>query len=118
MDEKMMSKLMAKSAGQPEMSDMQKQAKLDVIMELLEMAKADMGVRVDGGLKELATQTEMAPASVTVQAETPEDLEEGLDMASELTEKTADEAPMAPTETEEELDNSDLARMMGAKRRI
>lgn len=116
MDEKMMQKLIAKSEGKPEMTDMEKQAKLDVIMELLEMAKADMGTRVETGMKELS-----APAAVTVQAENPEDLEEGLEVASELTDKVASKLPEieSPQHEEKEEDHrAELARLMGAKRRV
>ncbi len=140
MDSKMMEKIMSKGKDKaPEMTDMEKQAKMDVIMELLGMAKTDSGSRVSQGLKDLM----MPKSAVTVEAEDPEHLKQGLDLASKLTDKLPlDEEKMEkPEEMEKEdpskendpaeieqdklealdpeeekaSDRSDLMRMMGAK---
>lgn len=60
------------------MSEEEKQAKLDVVKELLEMARAAMADGVKDGLDGMASR------KVEVSADSPEGLEEGLDKAQEL----------------------------------
>lgn len=76
MDELM--KAMEKKGGH-NMSPEEKKAKMEVIMELLEMAKGAMGDDVKSGLDGMQKVEVMAPNK--------EKLSEGLDVASELVDK-------------------------------
>ncbi len=76
MDELM--KAMAKKGGH-EMSPEEKKAKMEVVMELLEMAKNAMGDNVKSGLDGMQKVEVMAPDK--------EKLAEGLDVAGELVDK-------------------------------
>lgn len=73
-------KLMSKS-GKSEMSEDAKRAKMEVIMELMEMAKEMMADGVHKGMSDMK-----APKEVSVMAADQEGLEEGLDMAKDLVE--------------------------------
>lgn len=96
MDE--LKKMMAKKkSSEGEMSEMEQQAKLDVIMELLQMAEGAMGSKVKGGLDEMQKISVMAPDK--------EGLAEGLDLAKEVTDGDEDEEAL---EKAEELTGKDL----------
>lgn len=76
-------KLMSK-AGKSEMSDDAKKAKMEVIMELMEMAKEMMAEGVHKGMSEM--KAPKGVKEVSVMAPDQEGLEEGLDMAKEIVE--------------------------------
>lgn len=78
MDELM--KTLGKKGGNSEMSAEEKKAKMEVIMELLQMAQDAMGDNVKHGLDGMQKVEVMAPDK--------EKLSEGLDMASDLIQKT------------------------------
>lgn len=80
MDE--LSKLMGKKPASVKMSDDEVKAKMEVVMELLEMAQEAMGNSVKGGMDEMALPKEMS--SVKVSAADPEDLQEGLETAHDM----------------------------------
>jgi hypothetical protein len=74
--------MLAKKKADGKLSDTDKQAKMEVLEELLSAAKEAMGGKVKMGLEEL--MAEAKPAQVTVAAEDPEQLKEGLEMAEEM----------------------------------
>lgn len=116
MEDKMMNKLMGKKPVETEMSDMQKKAKMDVIMELIQMAQGVMGESVKTGLEPVKDET-----SVMVKAEDTEGLEEGLDMASELVADTdllatEDEESEPSVLALEDEDTNDIKRLMGLRK--
>lgn len=92
----MLEKMMMKSSSKAkdgEMTDMEKQAKMDVLKELLGIAHGEMGSRVKSGMDEMQKVTVAAPDKQSLLA--------GLDKAKELTasEKVA-KMMMPETETE------------------
>lgn len=76
-------KLMSKS-GKSEMSEDAKKAKMEVIMELMEMAKEMMADGVHKGMTEIKSPKEIK--EVSVMAPDQESLEEGLDVAKDIVE--------------------------------
>lgn len=92
----MLEKMMMKSSSKAkdgEMTDMEKQAKMDVLKELLGIAHGEMGSRVKSGMDEMQ--------KVTVAAPDKESLLKGLDKAKELTSNEKMAKMMMPeTETE------------------
>ncbi len=82
-----------KSEGKMSKEDIQ--AKLDVIQEMIQAMQESMGGAVKGGLDEMLSS--MAPeghdmAKVSVMADDPDSLEEGLEMAQEVVPKVVDKA--------------------------
>lgn len=86
--------MMAKKAEKPEMSDKQIQAKMDVLMELMELAKSEMGKKVKSGMDEMQ--------KVTVAAPDAESLEKGLETAQELVPQMEEASEEAEEMSEEE----------------
>ena len=84
-----------------EMSKMDIQAKMDVLKELHDMCKAKLGDKVKAGLDGMK--------SVTVSAPDSESLEEGLEMAQELTPEVSemDEEKEMPDQEDTEMETSD-----------
>lgn len=64
------------------MEQKQIKAKLDVLMEMLEMIQSEMGGSVKSGMDELMQPKKMQ--EVSVMAPDEESLEEGLEMAKEI----------------------------------
>lgn len=87
------SKLLGKKP-KTEMSEEETQAKMEVIMELLDQAKSMMADQVKGGMDEM-----FAPKSVEVMAPDQESLEEGLDVAQDM---VSDEPSMESEESDED----------------
>lgn len=77
MDE--LKKMMEKKKSGDSMSEQEQQAKMDVIMELLEMAQGEMGSRVKSGMDDMKKVSVIAPDS--------ESLEEGLEAAQDVVEE-------------------------------
>lgn len=72
-------KLLMKKKDNGKLSEDEAQAKMDVLMELLEMAQGAMGSKVKNGMDGLKKVSVMAPDK--------EGLEEGLEKAQDLMEK-------------------------------
>lgn len=81
MDE--LKKMMAKKKNDGAMSEQEQKAKMDVIMELLEMAQGEMGSRVKSGMDDMK--------KVTVAAPDAESLEEGLETAQDVVSEMPEE---------------------------
>lgn len=75
-------KMLMSKKDKSKMSDQEVQAKMDVLMELMEMAKDALGSKVKSGMDEMQ--------KVSVSAPDKESLEEGLEKAQELVEKSPD----------------------------
>jgi hypothetical protein len=90
-------KLMAKS-GNSKMTPEQKKAKMDVIMELMEMAKEMMSDNVHKGMSDLKSAQK-----VSVMAPDAESLEEGLDVAKEIVGAQGEDSEESKEETLEEV---------------
>ena len=92
MDE--LKKMMAKKKHDGEMSAEEQQAKMDVIMELMEMAQGEMGSRVKSGMDDMKKVTVAAPDS--------ESLEEGLEAAQDVVSELPESYESEEMETESE----------------
>ena len=92
MDE--LKKMMAKKKHDGEMSAEEQQAKMDVIMELMEMAQGEMGSRVKSGMDDMKKVTVAAPDS--------ESLEEGLEAAQDVVGELPESDESEEMETESE----------------
>lgn len=90
----MMDKKMMMDKGSS-MSEDQIKAKMEVVMELLEKATEMMADGVHSGIEDM-----MPKAEVSVEASDPADLEEGLDVASELVDGEGDLADIAASAAE------------------
>lgn len=91
----MMKKMLMKKKDSSQMSDEAKEAKMEVLMELLQMAQDAMGSQVKSGMDEMQKVSVMAPDK--------ESLSEGLEMAQEVlpeVEEASEESeiPAAPSE--------------------
>ena len=75
-------KMLMSKKDKSKMSEQEVQAKMDVLMELMEMAKEALGSKVKSGMDEMQ--------KVSVSAPDKEGLEEGLEKAQELVEKSPD----------------------------
>lgn len=83
-----------------EMDDKSISAKMETLMELLQMAQKEMGHKVKGGMDELLKPKEEM-SKVSVMAEDEEGLEEGLDKAKELLSQLPEEAKEEKSEEPE-----------------
>lgn len=91
----MLEKMMMKSSSKAkdgQMTEQEKQAKMDVLKELLGIAHGEMGNRVKSGMDEMQ--------KVTVAAPDKESLLKGLDKAKELTSSEKMAKMMDPTDEE------------------
>lgn len=93
--EKMMMKSDEPTKSKSGMSEMEKQAKMDVLMELLGLADSEMGNRVKSGMDEMQKVTVAAPDEKSLLA--------GLEKAEDVLE----EKVMPETEDEESEDESE-----------
>lgn len=91
-------KMLMSKKDKGEMSKEDIQAKMDVLMELMQMAREAMGSKVKSGMDEMNKVSVMAPDK--------EGLEEGLDKAKELM-----QSPMLE-ESEEEMEENPEEKKM------
>lgn len=98
MDE--LKKMMAKKKDDGAMSEQEQQAKMDVIMELLEMAQGEMGSRVKSGMDDMKKVTVAAPdsESLTDGLEAAQDMLGTDDEAAESDEDPAEEKAESPAD--------------------
>lgn len=101
MDEMFMKKMMKKGKEGPDMSEMERKAKMDVIMELLEMAQEGMGEGVVSGLESLKPKQ-----SVTVAAPDEESLKTGLEVAEDMVDE---KVAMSEDESEDEEETMNMS---------
>lgn len=95
MDE--LKKMMAKKKDDGAMSEQEQQAKMDVIMELMEMAHGEMGSRVKSGMDDMKKVTVAAPDS--------ESLSDGLEKAQDMLGKDDEESESDEDPAEEKAES-------------
>lgn len=108
--------LMSKNDKNGKMSEQEIQAKMDVLMELMDMAKQALGSKVKSGMDEMQKVSVMAPDK--------EGLEEGLDKAQEILEssphmmeESKEEMLESKEEESSELPKPEEKMMMGKEKR-